>query len=227
MSTVNGGWRGPNIVKDGLVLYLDAGSPTSFPLINRSTTWRDISGNANNGVLTNGPTFSSANGGNIVFDGVDDWVNLGAFQTLVNNFTLTLWCRITSAVGANILGFYNISSPFNGWGLGYAQSAAGLNFWDGSAWRVPNITVTDSIWRQITVVISPTYLLSFYINGIFSTSIQGSTISTFTGNKSIGARNDSLGPMTGNISQLQIYNRALSASEVLQNFNATRARFGI
>ena len=76
MSTVNAGWRGPNIVRDGLVLYLDAGSGTSYSLYTGGVTWRDISGNNNNGTLTNGPTLNSSNGGNIVFDGickVDTW----------------------------------------------------------------------------------------------------------------------------------------------------------
>ena len=214
-----------NIVKDGLVLDLDAAKKDSYP--GTGTAWNDISGNGNNGTLTNGPTFNSGNGGSVVFDGTNDYINLGTFQTLVNNFTLTLWCRITAVAGANILGFYNPSSPFNGWGLGYAQNGPGLNFWDGSAWRAPNITVTDSTWRQITVVISSTYLLSFYINGIFSTSIQGSTIPAFTGNKAIGARNDAAGPMTGNISQFLIYNRALTSTEITQNYNALKGRFGL
>jgi hypothetical protein len=217
------------IVTDGLVLDLDAAKVASYP--GTGTTWYDISGNNNNGTLTNGPTFSGiGKQASIVFDGVDDYVNLGVFQTLINNFTINLWCRITKTTAGNILGFYNINPPFNGWGLGFSQNpldGGKLNFWDGTSWKNSNIDVTDSVLRNITVVINNTTLLSFYINGVFSTSIQGDTIPTFTGNKAIGARNDGLGAMGGSINTITIYNRALSADEVSQNFNALRGRYGI
>ena len=62
-----------NIVKDGLVLDLDAAKKDSYP--GTGTAWNDISGNRNNGTLTNGPTFNSSNGGSIVFDGTNDYIN--------------------------------------------------------------------------------------------------------------------------------------------------------
>jgi hypothetical protein len=64
------------LVRNGLVLALDAGRTLSYP--GSGTTWTDLSGNGNTGTLTNGPTYSSANGGSLVFDGVDDYVNLGS-----------------------------------------------------------------------------------------------------------------------------------------------------
>jgi hypothetical protein len=217
----------PSIVQSGLVLYLDAANTKSYPTT--GTAWNDLSRSGNNGTLINGPIFNSGNGGNIQFDGVDDYVNLGTFQAFTNNFTVSVWCRLNTT-GFNILGFYNTSSPFNGWGLGYNQSPRDggfLNFWDGGSWKNPNIIVNDGQWRQITVAINSTFLLSFYINGVFSASVQGANIASFTGNKAIGARNDSLGPMSGNISQVKIYNRALSAQEILQNYNATKSRYGL
>ncbi len=92
MSTV-GNWRGPNIVKDGLVFYLDAGSPNSFYPPTAGATWKDTSGNGHIGTLTNGPTYDSANGGTIVFDGVDDYVSTN-YNTALTDFTGSL---ITSA----------------------------------------------------------------------------------------------------------------------------------
>ena len=218
----------PKIVTNGLVLCLDAANTKSY--VSGSTIWTDLSRSGINGTLTNGPTFNSSNGGSIVFDGVDDYVNLGSFQSLINNFTLTTWCKITSTTGANILGFYNTSSPYNGWGVGYSQNplnGSKLNFWDGSSWINSNITIADSIWRQICIVVSSTYLVSFYINGVFSTSIQATTISSFSGTKAIGARNDGVGSTSGNIAQTQIYNRALSSTEIKQNYNATKGRYGL
>ena len=74
-----GVFAGPEVVEDGLVLALDAGNTKSYP--GSGTTWTDLSGNGNNGTLTNGPTYSSSNGGSIVFDGVNDFVDISnSFQ---------------------------------------------------------------------------------------------------------------------------------------------------
>ena len=95
----------PRIVTDGLVLALDAGNPKSYP--GSGTTWTDLSGNGNNGTLTNGPTYSSANGGSIVFDGVDDYAEITDSS---NNFdlggidaTLEFWIYIPSTSGADVI----------------------------------------------------------------------------------------------------------------------------
>lgn len=68
-------YGGPDIITDGLVFCLDAANSKSYP--GTGTAWTDLSGNDNNGTLTNGPTFDSSNGGSIVFDGVNDQVNCG------------------------------------------------------------------------------------------------------------------------------------------------------
>ena len=75
--------NGPSIVTSGLVLSLDAADKNSYP--GSGTTWADLSGNTNNGTLTNGPTFSSANQGSIVFDGVDDSCILPLTNTIIGN----------------------------------------------------------------------------------------------------------------------------------------------
>jgi hypothetical protein len=229
MSTV-GNWRGPNIVKDGLVLYLDAGSPNSFSQVNPSTSWNDISGNGYNGTLTNGPTFNSADGGSIVFDGVNDRVNLTSSPNLTNNFSISIWTRITTSTPGHMFGFYVSSSPFNGWALACSfnpVNSGTLNFWDGTAWRNSGINISDSLLRYITVTINNTNLISFYINGVFNISVQGSNIPLYVGNKTIGSRSDGLTPLKGNIYNTQLYNRVLSATEILQNFNTTKGRFGL
>jgi len=81
------------IVTDGLVLNLDAGFTTSYPTT--GTTWYDLSGNSNNGTLTNGPTFNSSNSGSIVFDGVDDNVQRNALN-VGNNFSVGVWAKPTT-----------------------------------------------------------------------------------------------------------------------------------
>ena len=85
------------IVSDGLVLWLDAGITPSYPT--SGTTWTDLSGNNNNGTLVNGPTYSSTNGGSLVFDGTNDYVNISnssSFNFGSGDFTVESWIRITS-----------------------------------------------------------------------------------------------------------------------------------
>jgi hypothetical protein len=214
------------IVTEGLVICLDSVKRDSYP--GTGTVWNSIArGNQITGNLLNG-AFYSRDSGSMQFDGVDDYVNLSSAVTVTSNFTVTLFTNIKAVTGGNILAFYNSASPFNGWGIGFSQPVLGkLYFWDGSSWKDPSITVVDSSWKQIGVVVNSAFLISFYINGLFVNSIQGSTISTFSGNKTLAARNDGAGPMNGNISNLQIYNRALSAQEILQNYNALKGRFGL
>ena len=73
-------YYGPRIVSNGLVLCLDAANKRSYP--GTGTTWTDLSGNSNNGTLTNGPTFSAGNMGSILFDGTNDYV--GSFPTQIS-----------------------------------------------------------------------------------------------------------------------------------------------
>ena len=96
MSTVGGSWSRPKIVNDGLVLYLDASAPNSYSPYFTPTTWKDLSGNNNNnGTLTNGPTFNSGNGGSIVFDGVNDLVNIPSVNlSSTNVITISFFCKI-------------------------------------------------------------------------------------------------------------------------------------
>ena len=108
MSTVQSG----HIVTDGLVLALDAANAKSYP--GSGTTWSDLSGNRNTGTLTNGPTFNSGNGGGIVFDGVDDYVDCGNSSTLqINQGTISAWVK-TSSPGSS---FRGIITKQNNYGL--------------------------------------------------------------------------------------------------------------
>ena len=80
----------PRVVTDGLVFCVDAASKRSY--LGTGTTWTDLAG-SNNGTLTNGPTFSSDNGGSIVFDGSDDYVLLGNDINLGTSASITVWIK--------------------------------------------------------------------------------------------------------------------------------------
>jgi len=104
--------NGPTIVTDGLVLALDAADKNSYP--GSGTTWNDLAG-SNNGTLTNGPTFDSGNGGSIVFDGVDDYVNLSNLGLPTSFFTCQCVFKYDTTVSGNTLINLNYSYPNSGY----------------------------------------------------------------------------------------------------------------
>ena len=226
MSTV-GNWRGPSIVKDGLVLYLDAGSPNSY-YDKASTTWKDISSGGNNGTLTNGPTYNTGSGGSIVFDGTNAHVTT-TFNTQLTNFTVCLWFRPTDSTNPTYARLLDKNYGGGFWlGKGTSANSWGGGVLEGSSPFGRYLTLTDGQWNFL-VSIRSGITHTLYGNGITNTT-SGTVSSNAldTTNLMIARYIDGGGfNFKGNISQTSIYNRALSASEVLQNFNATRARFGI
>jgi hypothetical protein len=225
----------PQIVTNGLVLALDAGNTKSY--VSGSTTWFDKSGYANNGTLTNGPTFNSGSGGSIVFDGVDDY-EIGNTPTSLN---------LSQPTSINVWFYFNAFTPVNSRIIECQDSSysvqiirdgdSGLiatknsNFQtgvDGTTWFTP----TTGIWYNVTAVWTPsTTSTLLYLNGVSQTGTSFSNIGIGNQpNKTVlGVRSDfqSTTWLNGRISITQIYNRALSADEVQQNFNALRGRFGI
>jgi hypothetical protein len=234
-----GFYRGPNVVTNGLVLNLDAANNKSYP--GSGNTWRDLSGNNNNGTLINGPTFNSTNGGSIVFDGVDDYVSF-IYTPLVaflnkDPYTLEVFTQAQSA--PSYPGFINRESNIgtrDGYNLIYTQVGQPTGqvfifterFTSGIQVAPGFTTLTSSFFNNWHHIVS-TYdgnNLSLYYDGIFQSSASSTGNITNTSKAlEIAARNGD--EYKGNLSISRIYNRALSASEVLQNYNATKSRFNL
>jgi hypothetical protein len=227
----------PQIVTNGLVLALDAGNTKSY--VSGSTTWFDKSGRGNNGTLTNGPTFSSANLGSIVFDGADDYIDcsniIGNFGT--SNFTLSAWVKTTST-SRSILA-KQVTNGWNGFNF-YINSNGKLQptvDWSTSAqfgYIISNTSVNTGTWTHCVFVFNGTTKSDWkiYINGVSDSFTEAGSAITGTGiNNStlftIAKREFIEGTLGGNIYSVQIYNISLSANEDQQNFNALRGRFGI
>jgi hypothetical protein len=213
----------PKIVTDGLVLALDAGNTKSY--VSGSTTWFDKSGRGNNGTLTNGPTFNSDNLGSIVFDGVDD-ISIHPSTLYVDNFTLSAWVYKTSSGIQTIIAKGNSSFVLNF----YLRIAGNSGFYGTNA-SFSEILIPDlvlNIWNNTVLTYDKTSL-KYYLNGVFINQNNATnTPSSTTSNTIVGRLGDFNGQYwTGRIATTQIYNRALSAQEVSQNFNALRGRFGI
>jgi hypothetical protein len=226
------------IVTNGLILDLDAAKRDSYP--GTGTTWRDISGQGYTGTLTNGPTFNSNNGGYIVFDGVDDRVSrTGAINT-GNNFTVNAWIypTVLGTTRRSIVGnSYNYNTR-NGWF--FCTSGGGINntfflsVGADAAYRVAAAdTLSINTWQYVTAVVANGGgTITLYRNGQSTNTslsfLSSGTITYADTEFHIGFRQIALpDPYTGNIAQVSIYNRALTDAEILQNYNATKGRFGL
>ena len=232
--------RGPKIVTSGLLLALDAADKLSYP--GSGTTWRDLSGNNFNCTLTNGPTFSGANMGSIVFDGTNDYVdtvNTGTtFQFANVTFTVSLWIKTSATSGVIISKGATASTA--GWMFqfdsagtvsGTTKGSDGTNTYN----RTSASTVNNNTWRNVVAVYTTntttlaSNTTSIYIDGILSNgtgTLGGLVYATTTDTVQIGRR-PSGAYWSGSVSNLLIYNRALTATEVLQNYNATKNRYGL
>ena len=201
--------------------FTTVGSTTFTPL-----TWTDLSGNGNNGTLTNGPTYSSANGGSIVFDGTDDYILIT--QTLSTPFTITGFVRYTDQ--AKILNMYMNTNPHTVLGISLNRTGIGdlyVYIGNGSGWfATPAIISSTNMivnrWYQVTFTSTGSGSI-LYLDGVN----VGTSIHSPSGWGSSYYLGGAIEVMRGNIATTQIYNKALTATEVLQNYNATRRRFGI
>jgi hypothetical protein len=245
MSTVRGGQG--NIITNGLVLNLDAANPRSYIPPFNGTIWNDLSGNGYNGSLINGPTFDSANGGSIVFDGVDDSTNFGDILDLgTNNCTINIWLKINSSWPSSFrcpLSKALFASQSYRYAVFITQTRQLACFLQGNSGtdRTPSTVNTLNLnqWYMCTVVINRASTIQLYINSIPQTLTGNATISQWNGLNFQSPNPFRVGSYTfsdnittnlnfpGNISQTLMYFRSLSEAEILQNFNATRARFGI
>jgi len=207
----------PKIVTNGLVLYLDAGQSTSY---NGGTTWTDLSGRGNNGTLVNGVGYNGSNGGSLSFDGVNDYVNCGNPSISVGKITVSAWVKISTL---NITQ-HIVDSSSNSWHL----AVLGTNrpyLWNDSTYHQSSQVLLSNTWYMLTGVQSSTS--DIYVNGVLSQSISDNRNVT-TNNVNIGRwQSNGLRLFNGNIAQVSIYNRALTAEEIQQNFQALKGRFNI
>ena len=227
----------PKIVTDGLVLALDAGNPKSYP--GSGTIWRDKSGNGNDGTLTNGPTFSSDNGGALVFDGANDEIVIphdSSIDFTTNSFSLHAWVRTDQVGSTRFIMGKGDSIAING-GVGYSMYLGNLGtdwlfgVWDGTG---NNSAGSDNYvevgkWVNLCGVYSAEENRhQMYANGeLISTQTRTVDSISTTNNLFIGAGQQGLGQWDGHIAYSSIYNRALSTSEIQQNYNALKGRFGL
>jgi hypothetical protein len=212
-----------NIVTQGLVLNLDAAIQGSYP--KTGSTWFDISNNGNNGTLTNGPTYNSDNFGSIVFDGTDDYVTFSQVPSLTNQLTMECWFYLNAIQSQNQNRLISNADYY----VIYLASTSQLAFYmegnGGYLYSTGNSFLNS--WNHIVATYNGSNR-SIYINGVLK-STMSATGNIFNGNiLNIGAyQNQSAYTINGRMPIMRIYNKGLSSTEVQQNFNALRGRYGI
>ena len=224
---------GPSIVTDGLIFQVDAANDQSYP--GSGTTWKDLRKTADV-TLLNGPTFSTDNLGSIVFDGDDDNAqiegNPGVTQNIFNETanSVCAWVYNTAlsqdgTVVGNWSTQYILYMDTGDAGDGYRvlyKTAAG-----NRGTSANNVNAIQDQWQYVVSTFTTT-AVSLYVDGnhIQTQTYSAATMVTSTSNIAIGAdQPNGIRDWQGKIANVSFYNKALSAEEVLQNYNALKSRF--
>ena len=222
-----GVYAGPEISSDGLVLLLDAGNTKSYP--GSGTTWTDLSGRGNTGTLTNGPTYSSANGGYFSFGSAGSQRTSFTYQTPQQTastaFTWSIWTYPVANSDSYVLMGYRGTTPLKF----YKLTTQKFEMYPAEIFFL----FTLNVWQNICVIYDGTQggtdNMKMYVNGTQvglrdgdQPDLLNSAMPFF-----VGGDPDASEFATARIGQVSIYNRALSAAEVSQNYNATRGRYGL
>lgn len=229
-----------SIVTTGLTFCSDSANPRSYS--GSGTSWFDISGQNNTGTLTNSPAYTSGTSGYFTFDGVDDYVaytNSNGFNTVsaAPVATLGIWAYIERKAGGGqqyqqLAGFRN-DTNYDFFFLLLDSSGATVNtearLRTANGFYDINVAYTNfNAWCYITFVAN-TNRSDLYINGTLAgsnTSVTGN-FGSDSGLFRVGNNLSGLYTTKGRMSNIHFYNIALSASQVAQNFNALRGRYGI
>lgn len=217
------------VVTDGLVFYVDAANSNSYP--GSGTTWSDLVG-GNDGTLAAGPTYASANGGSIVFDGADDYVDCGNGDDFNVNTTITIDAWVNWS-GNNAFNFVPVidrqAQSSDTWFFGFNGDSK-LHFGtNGGNIQSANTTWTQGTWYHISGTYNSTGTTGkLYINGVSETlsADNYNTMQAASGlNVRIAGSNSQSRFFNGKIASVKFYNRVLSDAEVTQNYNALKNRF--
>jgi len=217
-----------SIVTNGLILDLDAAKKDSYP--GSGTLWSDISGFQNNGILTNGPTFNSDNGGNIVLDGINDFVNCGNSIDLRSGFTFEFWTKPNNfSPEYGMLG-QGPESTNRGLHISYVPGPRGMvfAFYFNDADYGNNYIPTVGVWYHwVFTYNGTTFAKQFYANTVLQTPVsivQNNYIGT--GQLNIGGIfSSAIQRMNGRIGCARLYNRPLTSQQIIQNYNAVKGRY--
>lgn len=241
-------YSGPEIVNNGLVLHLDAANSRSYP--GSGATWYDLSGNNKHASLINGTVYESTNNGGIVLDGGDELINIPNSKNLdyfgTGDFTVETFVKSTNVVyprSRHPLQFFHTvtGAATRGWSVGHGASTSSIEIMASDGTNIQRTTlnhaaIAESIYyhRVFTVSRSAGLLTKHYLNGKYvgqvdMPSVTGSIYNTASdaGTTGITFGNVWGWRYIGSVNIFRLFNRVLSESEIQQNLEATRSRYGV
>ena len=233
--------RGPNIVQSGLVLSLDAGNVRSYP--GSGTTWRDLSGNNYHGTLQNSPTFSNTVKGDFLFDYTNDYVSTVGMANFSygSGITVSVWHYNGGGTGfyRGVVNNGVEGDRIGGFDLRYGREDffGGSNNGTSLNWRITNSGDTSTAvvvhanvneWHNYVGTYDNSTVAAYKDGSFFTSSTHsgGGQLKTVNNSTTIGVSPGTSEYLDGRLAIIQIYNRVLTASEILQNYNMTKSRFG-
>ena len=220
-----------NIVTDGLVFYMDPAYKKSYPGTGTiiSNIAENNSGSLNgSGGGNNSPQFQNTNGGILDFDGTDDRINIqgintGPYSSLGANTTCHMWVNFDGGTAVLIGG----SSYNNGGYFFYASPSSAYSSYGGSFDQGTWTSFGDEVWINYCVTKNDSGNIIWYGNGQQLDTGTAPTAGASIGFWAVGAYNGGNFAFNGQMGPVQVYTRALSAGEVLQNYQAQKERFGL
>lgn len=221
----------PKIVTDGLVLHLDAASPKSY--VSGGTVWTDLSRSGNNGTLTNGPTFSAANGGSIVFDGVNDYITTPTAVFLKGSYFIWIKPLVNLTSSSGRKDFLSTTGgpylTYNADGPGVLQYLMyNLSEQPFSA-SISSFEFYANTWYHLCGLHSNNKV-ELYLNGKLLQSSSANITDLWSTPSLTHISKTSWtngGYWSGSVASFMAYNRTLTQQEILQNYRATKARFNL
>lgn len=225
-------YNAASVIRSGLVMQLDAANVKSYP--RSGTLIQDVSGFGNNGTLVNGPVYYPTNRGIITLDGINDTIDCGnvdvigsalmglTVEVMVRPSSTSVGCIVTNGSAYNTNTFYLLKTSthftFSVYGTSYDTVYTNSIYAPGS-------------WYHLTAVWSSGYRPTLYVNGISANGGRNGNMQTalINGNTNmfVGTRSGNTQPFAGDVSMVKLYDSALSATDVYQNFEVVRRRGGI
>jgi len=229
----------PRVVRDGLILYVDAANSVCY--INPNTTLNDLVSN-DPGLLLNGATYDNGDNGSFVFDGSNDYIDLGSrVSSLAPSYPLSMdlwiWVSSTNPYGGGVFSTNGTPPIYYGFGVQIFSNFIFANIGDGTGGGSGNrrsyftsTALVPEVWNHVVVTVDTGNVFQFYLNGVLLSGVysgSGGSINWGSGTTQIGRATGYLTQFKGKVSNVKLYNKLLSQSEVLQNYNALKKRFGL
>lgn len=222
---VGGRYSASATVTSGLTMWLDAGNPASYS--GSGANWYDLSGNGANATLIGTPSYSSSNGGYLSFvPASTQYATVAGTPLNPTAYTKSVWFMFNTSTDNNL-----ISSDTGGHYMftgGTNYLYAGHSNWTGFPTTYQSTaTFSNGVWYYVAVTFDTTNGMAMYINGALDSTYTAQKTAPVGGAVNLACYGVAGNLLNGRIAQALIYNRALSAAEVLENFNASKSRYGL